>query len=69
MIYAALCVLPGFQGIYEGSNRTQGTITVVSVWDTEEHARFSRGALGDVISRLHALDVQLDPPEFTETVA
>jgi hypothetical protein len=42
----------------------------VSTWDTEEHARFSRDALGEsVVSRLQVAGVQLDPPEFDEVLA
>ena len=66
VIYEAVHGLPGFQGMYEGTDRVEGTTAVVSVWDTEEHARFSRDTLGDVIARLHALGVQLDPPEILE---
>ncbi|MDQ3692007.1 MAG: hypothetical protein M3464_00040 [Chloroflexota bacterium] len=56
--------LPGVQQVHQGIDRGSGTAAIVSVWDSEEHARFSRDALGDVIARVHALGVQLDPPEI-----
>ncbi len=65
---AALQGLPGYQDFYQGIDRTAGTTAVVSVWDTEEHARFSRDRLGDAVTRLQALGVQLDPPEIYELV-
>ena len=65
-IYVAVCDLPGFRGMYEGTDRLNGTTAVVTVWDTEHQAQFSRDALGDVIPRLHALGVQVDPPEIFE---
>jgi hypothetical protein len=45
---------------------TGGQLVAVSTWDTEEHARWPRQALGDFVPRLQALGVQLDPPEFFE---
>jgi hypothetical protein len=60
--------LPGYQAIYQGLDRTAGTVAVVSVWDTEEHARFSRDNLGEVIGRLQALGVQMEPPEILEII-
>jgi heme-degrading monooxygenase HmoA len=67
-VNAAVERLPGCQAMYQGTDRTTGTTAAVSIWDTEEHARFSRDALGDVIGRLQALGVQLDSPEFFEIV-
>jgi quinol monooxygenase YgiN len=67
-ITAAVEGLSGCQAIYQGTDRTTGTIAAVSVWDTEQHARFSRDALGDVIGRLQALGVQLEPPEILEII-
>ena len=67
-INAAVRALPGCQGVYQGTDRTQGTTAAVSLWDSEEHARFSRDALGDLIPRLQALGVHIDPPEILEIV-
>jgi hypothetical protein len=59
--------LPGLQSLMDGVDRARGQMIAVSTWDTEEHARWSAAALGgDFPSRLQALGVQLDPPEFFE---
>ncbi len=67
-ILAALEGLPGCQGVYHGVDRATGTTVTVTVWDTEEHARFPRDAVGDSIRRALAQGVQLDPPEFFEVI-
>ena len=67
-VSAAVSRLPGFQHYYGGLDRNAGTVAAVSVWDTEEHARFSRDALGDIMSRLQAAGVQLEPPQIYEIV-
>ncbi len=67
-VTAAVQQLPGFQHYHGGIDRTAGTVAAVSVWDTEEHARFSRDSLGDVISRTQAAGVQFEPPEIYEIV-
>ncbi len=67
-ITAAVQRLPGFHHYHGGFDRTAGTIAAVSVWDTEEHARFSRDAMGDVIARTQAVGIQLEPPEIYEIV-
>jgi hypothetical protein len=63
---AAMGRLPGLQHLHQGFDRTTGTAAVVSVWDSEAHARFQRDALGEVIDRLGALGVQMVPPEIYE---
>ena len=65
-VQAAMRQLPGVQHIHQGVDRTAGTVAAVSVWDSEEHANFSRDALGDPISGLRALGVQFEPPEIFE---
>jgi heme-degrading monooxygenase HmoA len=65
-IAAAARRLPGFQSLLLGADRATGQSIAVSTWDTEEHARWSRDALGDIPSRLQALGVQVDPPEIFE---
>ena len=65
---AALQRLPGFQHRHTGLDRTAGVIAAVTVWDTQEHAAFSRDSLGDVVNRIQALGVQLDPPEVYEAI-
>jgi len=58
--------LPGLQHNHLGIDRAAGTVAAVSVWDCEEHANFSREALGDPISGLRALGVQFELPEIYE---
>jgi aminoglycoside phosphotransferase (APT) family kinase protein len=66
-IQAAGSRLPGLDRMYQAVDRVAGTVVAVSTFDTEEHARFSReAALGDVLARLQALGVQVDPPEIYE---
>ena len=68
-IRAGLQRLPGFQGGQAGIDRNAGRLAAVTTWDTEEHARFSRDALGDVLPRVQALGVQFEPPEVYEIAA
>ena len=65
---AAVQRLPGCQGVHTGGDRTAGRLIAVSTWDSEEHARFSRDALGDVVARLQSLGGQLEPPEIYESL-
>jgi hypothetical protein len=57
---------PGNQSFTGGMDRASGQAITVSTWDTEEHARFSPDALGDIPSRIQALGVQVEPPEIFE---
>ena len=41
----ALQRLPGFRSSYWGVDRSTGAMIAISVWDTQEHAEFSREAL------------------------
>jgi quinol monooxygenase YgiN len=68
-VAAAIRRLPGCQSYLAGGDRASGTLIAVSTWDTEEHARFSRGTAPDVVSRLETLGVQLDPPEIFEVTS
>ncbi len=63
---AAVTRLPGNQSYVTGLDGASGWAIAVSTWDTEEHARFSLDAVGDVPSRLQALGLQLEPSEFFE---
>lgn len=65
-LVAAVKRLPGNQSYVTGVGRATGRTIAVSTWDTEEHARFSLDAVGDVPSRLQALGLQLEPSEFFE---
>jgi hypothetical protein len=48
----------GHQSWVGGVDRASGRLITVSTWDTEDHARYSLDALGDIPSRLQALGVQ-----------
>jgi hypothetical protein len=65
-VRAAMHQLPGVQHIHQGIDRTAGTVAAISVWDSAEHARFPREALGEPIGRLRALGVQFEEPEIYE---
>ena len=65
-VAAAVERMPGFQQLYQARDLSGGTIVAVSLWDTEEHARFSREDLGEVVNRLREQGVQLEPPEVLE---
>ena len=65
-VRAAMGRLPGLQHNHQGIDRAAGTVAAVSVWDSAEHASFSRETLGDPIRSLRALGVQFEPPEIYE---
>jgi len=67
-VSAAVERMPGFQHLYQARDLSGGSIVAVSLWDTEEHARFSREDLGEVITRLSERGVRMDPPEVFEVV-
>jgi heme-degrading monooxygenase HmoA len=67
-VSAAVERMPGFQHLYQARDLSGGSIVAISLWDTEEHARFSREDLGEVVTRLAVTGVQLDPPEVFEVV-
>jgi quinol monooxygenase YgiN len=68
-VHAAVQRLPGCQSVHTGGDRTDGRLVAVSTWDTEEHARFSRLALGDVLARIQSSGGQLEPPDVYESLA
>jgi hypothetical protein len=68
-IAAAARHLPGLQSLLIGEDRTSGQGIAVTTWDTEDHARWSREALGDRPSRIQALGVQMEPPEIFEVTS
>jgi heme-degrading monooxygenase HmoA len=67
-VSAAVERMPGLQHLYQARDLSAGTIVAISLWDTGEHARFSREDLGDLITRIQEQGVQLDPPEVFEVV-
>jgi quinol monooxygenase YgiN len=65
-VTTAVQQLPGCQDVYQGMDRAAGTGVAVSVWDSEDHARFPRDVLGDAVTRLQNLGVQFEPPRIYE---
>jgi hypothetical protein len=63
-----LARLPSFQQIYQALDRSAGRTATISLWDNEEHARFAREEMGDVVARIAAAGVRLEPPEVFEVV-
>jgi heme-degrading monooxygenase HmoA len=63
-----LARLPGFEQVFQALDRSAGTTATISLWDTEEHARFSRDQMGDIIGRIADAGVRLEPPEVFEVV-
>ncbi len=67
-LVAAVKRQPGNQSYVTGVDRASGRTVAVSTWDTEEHAQWSPAALGDVLPRLQARGLQIDPPEILEVI-
>jgi hypothetical protein len=44
-------------------------MVTITTWDTEQHARFSRDRLGDLVGRMRDAGVTLEPPEVYEATA
>jgi len=68
-VVAAIKRQPGCQSCVSGVDHATGHTLIVNTWDTGEHARFSRDALGNIIQRVQALGGQQDPREFFEVTA
>jgi hypothetical protein len=65
-VFEAVRGLPGNQSYVAGVDRASGRRLTVSTWDTEEDARRDNLSGSDLASRVQALGVQGDPPEFFE---
>jgi hypothetical protein len=65
-IVPAMQALPGFHRYLGGVNRSNGTITAVSLWDTQAQANFSREVLMGAVPALTAIGVALEPAEIYE---
>ena len=63
---SAMQQVPGFQQFLTGYDRTEGKAIAISVFDTLEHAQYSRDLLGDIIPRFQALGVRFELPVFYE---
>lgn len=60
--------LPGIQHCSLGTDQAAGKGIAVTVFDTLEHAQFSRDLLGEVIPRMQALGLRMEAPQFYEVV-
>jgi len=67
-IAAATEQLPGYRSQHHGVDRAGGTLVAVSLWDSAEHARHSREALGPAHAAAVAAGVWLEPPEVFAVV-
>jgi len=65
-LHLAVKALPGNQSYIGAVDRATGRAMSVSVWDTEEHARFPADALGDLPARLESLGLQVQSSEIME---
>jgi hypothetical protein len=68
-IVPALRNLPGFLRYIGGFDRRAGLLCAMTLWDTEEHASFSRDMVMDGIFELMALNVALEVAEIYEITA
>ena len=68
-VVAAIKQQPGCQSCVSGVDRASGHTLIVSTWDTEAHARFSRDALAGIMPRVQAQGGRPDPPAFFEVTA
>jgi hypothetical protein len=66
-VAAVVRTLPGCQNFIGAGDRESGRTVAITTWDTADHARVSRDALGDVLTRLLATGVHLEAPEIYET--
>ena len=67
-VNAAVTRLPGCRAMYQATDRARGTSVAVSIFDTEQHARFSREALGDIVQRTQAAGMRMETPEVFEVL-
>ncbi len=61
--------LPGLQHVSMAGDQSNGRGTIVSVWDTKDHAQFDRTTLGDVVARAQEMGAQIEAPEIYEITA
>ncbi len=60
--------LPGIQHSHTALDRATGKAITITIFDTREHAQFGRETLGDIVARLQAAGVTIEPAELYETV-
>ncbi len=67
---AGLGKLPGIQHAHVALDRAAGRAITITLFDTREHAQFSREAeaVGDIVARMHAAGVKIEAAEIYETV-
>lgn len=68
-VIAAFRQQPGFLSYYTAVDHGRGVAINVSAWDTGEHARVPRSALGSAVPRLQETGFELEAPEFYDVVA
>ena len=61
--------LPGFQHYHQGVDRATGKSIIMTIFDTLEHAQFSRESLGEIIPRFQALGLSMEAPELYEIIS
>jgi len=66
---SALQKLPGLQHHLLGLDLQGGKGVAISIFDTREHAQFTREALGEVISRVQAVGMRMEAPEVYEVTS
>jgi hypothetical protein len=59
-------VISGIVHLVGGLDRATAEAITVSTWDTEERARYSDDALGDIPARVQALGTQLESTRIFE---
>ena len=67
-VIAAVRRIPGCQDVIAGMDDAAGQLVTIATFDTAEHVNFSREALGEVVTRVGAAGIQLDPPEVYAAV-
>ena len=60
--------VPGCQHYHGGLDRANGRAITMAVFDTAEHARYSRDLLGDIIPRLQEAGMRIEAPEVYEVM-
>ena len=61
--------LPGIQQLHLALDRQGGAGLAVALFDTREHAGFTREALGEIVARLRAAGLRDEAAELYEVVA
>ena len=65
----ALRALPGFRSYLGGLDRSAGKLVIITTWDTEDQAWFSREQIADVASQVRDRGAEFELPEVFEVTA